>query len=303
MARTVAGAAPGRTNRRFLIIAILFAALSGALVYAWMNSQSGDGEGGGTAAGGSRQVVVAKIVINHRTEITKEMLEVKSIPANAVVEGGYATVDEVIGKTAKLRIEPNQQVLSTAVVNIDGPADALAQVIPNGRRGFAIKAHQVLTAGGLILPGDYVDIVWVCCPGGLEFGGGDAQQQGQENSTDAVILTRTIVQNVQVAAIQQQIVSSGPVASGDGTGIDDDPVASDTGEKEPEAITITLLATPEQAHILFMAEQVGELRAALRGVGDAAIIPPTEDYICLSPSLIPEETMQALRAAFGQGPQ
>jgi Flp pilus assembly protein CpaB len=159
----------------------------------------------------------------------------------------------------------------------------------------------VKTAGGLILPGDYVDVVWVCCEHGLEWGG--RAVDGAETSTDAVIFARTIVQNIQVAAVAQQIVSSGPVAAGDGTGIDDDPVAAESGEEEPEAITITLLATPEQAQILFLGEKTGELRAALRGPGDAGVVPPTEDYEYVSPGLIPPEIMDALRNTFGPGAQ
>jgi pilus assembly protein CpaB len=297
MARSVAGAAPGRTNRRFLIIAVLFAALSGALVYAWMASQDGTSDDSGASSGAARQVVVAKTVIRQRTEITADMLEVKSLPANAIVEGGFTTIEDVVGKVAKLPLEVNEQITTAAVVDTDRPtAEALALVVPNGRRGFSINATQVKTAGGLILPGDYVDIMWVCCEKGLQVRG---ENQTESAETDAIILSRTIVQNVQVAAVAQQIVSSGPVASGDGTGIDDDPVASDSGDEDPEAVTITLLVTPEQAHILLMAENTGDLRAALRGIGDANIVPPAEDHSFTTPGLIPPDLMQQLVDTLG----
>lgn len=275
MARSVAGAAPGRTNRRFLIIAVLFASLSGALFYAWMASQAGDSGGGGTAAGGAQQVVVAKTAIKQRTEITADMLEVKSIPTNAVVGGGFATVAEVVGKTARLPIEPNQQVVLRSVVDTTGPADALAQVIPNGRRGYAITASQVTTAGGLILAGDYVDIYWICCGGAT------------------AILAKTVVQNVQVAAIAQNLINAGPVASGDATGVDEDPVSAEAETQTPEAVTITLLVTPDQGHLLLLAEQAGTLRAALRGVNDTAIAPPSEDFTSTL-ELLPLEVLQGL---------
>jgi pilus assembly protein CpaB len=301
MARSIAGAAPGRTNRRFLIIALLFAVLSGTLIYAWMASQSGDG-GGDSVATGSTSVVVAKAPIRQRTEITPEMVELKSIPTSALVTGGFTTVEDVVGKVTKLPLEANEQVTTTSVVDTDRPtAEALSLVVPNGRRGFSVVATEVKNAGGLILPGDYVDVVWVCCEKGLEWGG--RSTDGTETSTDAIILSRTIVQNVQVAAVAQQIVSSGPVASGDGTGLDDDPVASETGDQKPEAISTTLLVTPEQAQILLMAESTGEMRLALRGIGDANIVPPTEDYEYITPGLIPFEIMEALRQAFGPGTQ
>ena len=301
MARSVAGAAPGRTNRRFLIVALLFAVLSGTLIYAWMSSQGGDDDGGGVSTG-STSVVVAKSPIRQRTEITADMLELKSVPTNTLVTGAFTSIEDVEGKVTKLPLEVNEQVTTASVVDTDHPnAEALSLVVPNGRRGFAIRANQQITAGGLILPGDYVDVVWVCCPSGLEWGGRSVE--GAETSTDAVILARTIVQNVQVAAVAQQIVSSGPVASGDGTGIDDDPVAAEQGDQEPEAITLTLLVTPEQAHVLAMAEGTGELRAGLRGINDSAIVPPTEDYDYITPGLIPPEIWEALRNTFGPGVQ
>lgn len=300
MARSIAGAAPGRTNRRFLIIAVLFAALSGALVYAWMASQGG--EDGDSVATGSTSVVVAKSPIRQRTEITAEMVELKSIPTSALVTGGFTTLDDVVGKVTKLPLEANAQVTTSSVVDTERPtAEALALVVPNGRRGFSVVATEVRNAGGLVLPGDYVDVVWVCCEKGLEWGG--RAQDGADTSTDAIILSRTIVQNVQVAAVAQQIVSSGPVASGDGTGLDDDPVASETGDQTPDAVSTTLLVTPEQAQILLMAESTGEMRLALRGIGDANIVPPTEDYEFVSPGLIPPEIMEALRNTFGPGAQ
>lgn len=280
MARTVAGAAPGRTNRRFLIIAVLFAALSGALVFAWMNSQSGKSDSG-SAAGGSRQVVVAKTIIKQRTEITADMVEVKSIPANAVIEGGFATVDEVVGKIARLPLEVNQQVVANGIVDTNRPvADALSQVVPNGRRGYSITATQLNTAGGLILPGDYVDVIWVCC-----------------TNENIVTLTRTVVQNVQVAALAQNIIDAGPVASGDGTGVDEDPVAVDKEKVDSEAVTITLLVSPDQADLLAMAENLGDMRVALRGPSDTNIDPPEEDFTLVT-ELLPPDVLQALPKEF-----
>ncbi len=276
MARSVAGAAPGRTNRRFLIIAVLFAALSGALMFAWMSSQSSEGKSGTTAAG-SLDAVVAKTDIPQRTTITAEDLEVISVPENLIVDGHFTTIDEVVGKVTKLPIRANQQVVLNAVVDTNRPvADALSQVVPSGRRGFSVKAVPVNTAGGLILPGDYVDVVWVCC-----------------TAENVVVLAKTVVQNVQVAAIATNIVSSGPVASSDGTGIDDDPVAGEKEKTDSEAITVTLLLTPEQSHHVVMAEDTGDLRLSLRGVNDTTIAPPEEDFTTIL-ELLPESVLQGL---------
>ena len=295
MARSLAGAAPGRTNRRFLILAIAFAGLSAGLIYAWMSSNSG-GKEDGAAPAGARQVVVAQVPIKPRTAITAEMLEIKSIPANAIVEGGYTTIDDVVGKVTKLPLDANQQVTASTVVDTSSPTDeALSLVVPNGMRGFSINASQVLTAGGLLLPGDYVDIVWICCEQGLEW----QNQGGASGSTDAVLFSRTIVQNVQVAAVAQAIVQSGPVGAGDGSGPAENPVAGETGTEDPEAVTITLLVTSEQAHILLMGEHTGELRAALRGPSDEQALPAAEDFTFIAPGLVTPELLSELQKRAG----
>lgn len=296
MARSVAGAAPGRTNRRFLIIAVLFAALSGALVYAWMASQGGDDSGGGSGAVGSQEAVVAKTEIRQRTTITADMLEIKSIPANLIVAGHFTSIDDVIGQVTKLPIRANEQVTAASVVDTERPsAEVLSQVVPSGKRAFSINATQVKTAGGLILPGDYVDVVWVCCEKGLILG---TKPDGSVIKQEGIFFSRTITQNVVVAAVAQQIVEAGPVTEGD----DAAPVAAESGDKEPEAVTITLLVNHEQARVLLMAESTGELRASLRGIGDEAVIASPDDYDYLSPDLIPEEVITALLATFGQAP-
>jgi pilus assembly protein CpaB len=172
----------------------------------------------------------------------------------------------------------------------------LAQVIPSGKRAFSINATQVKTAGGLILPGDYVDIVWVCCEKGLTVG---SRTDGSVIKQDGIFFSRTIVQNVPVAAVAQQIIASGPVTEGDDGSA---PVAAEDGEKDPEAITVTLLINHEQARVLLMGESTGELRASLRGLGDEAIVPSPDDYDFLAPDLIPEEVMTALMETLGGRP-
>lgn len=300
MARSVAGAAPSRLNRKFLVVAVLLATLSATLIYAGLSSRRSSDKTSGS--GVAQTVVVAKTAIKQRTTITADMLEAKSLGSDVVSTGAFATVDDVIGKVTKFPIEANQQVLSSAVVDTTKPsADALAPVIPDKRRGFSIKATQVLTAGGLLLPGDYVDVIWECCSGGVE---GAGSQPGTSFKTSAVVFARPIVQNVQVAAVQQEIVSSGPVggsnAGGNPSDSSSNPVAAETAKKTPDATTITLLVTPEQANVLLIGENTGELRASLRNPGDQAIVPFPGDTQFLSPGLIPPELAKVLQDAFTQ---
>ena len=64
-----------------------------------------------------------------------------------------------------------------------------------------------------------------------------------------------------------------------------------TGGAAPDAVTITLILTPEQANTLIMAENTGTLRAALRNPGDQVIIPPQSETQFVSPNLIPPDVL------------
>lgn len=285
MARTVAGATPGRTNRKFLIVALLFGAVTAALFYA-VTARGGSSDSTTKAVAGDTPVVVAKVPIQQRTTITLDMLEVKSISASAVIGGAFTNVNDAIGKVTKFPIEVNQQVVSSSVVDVSKPSTvgALSLVVPTGMRAVSIQASQVLAAGGLILPGDYVDIVWTCC--------------------DRPVAVKTILTNIQVAAVAQNVVNSGPVAAGtqNGSGTDtsatstdgtQNPTTSGPGQAAPEASTVTLLLKPDQVQVVFLAEQTGKLRADLRGFGDQDATDPGV-VLFGDPRLIPIDAFKTL---------
>jgi pilus assembly protein CpaB len=268
MARSIAGAAQGRSNRRFLVIAVLLGALAAALAYAAVSRPSGGGDSGPSA--GTTQVVVAKSAIKQRTTITAEMLELKNVPTNNVITGAFTSLDDAVGKITKFPVEANQQIVTASVVDLQTRtnAEALSLVVPSGQRGVAINTDQVVNAGGLILPGDYVDVVWICCD-------------------QKVALARSILQNVQVAAVAQGIGDSGPA------GDDGAPAAVDTGEAQPDASTVTLLLTPEQSRIVAMADLSGDLRLTVRAPGDGSLEVPADDF-ATALDLLPLELLQPL---------
>jgi pilus assembly protein CpaB len=250
MARSVAGgAAPSRLNRKFLVVAVLLAVLSAVLVYAKISAK--DDSSTGSSVAGSQAVVVAKAAIEPRTLVTADQLEIKNIPANTIIAGAYTSIADAVGKTAKFPIQPNAQVTTTNVIDTSKPAtaDSLALLVPAGKRAMSIQTSQVANAGGLILPGDFVDIVWTCC--------------------NTPVISKTVLRNVQVAAVAQTVVDSGPVAGTTPTASGpQNPVAATTSKPIPDAQTVTLLLSPLEAQQIFLAEQNGSLRAELRGVND-----------------------------------
>jgi Flp pilus assembly protein CpaB len=285
MAQRVAGTAPGRMNRRFLLVAILLAGLSAALVYAKISANDTSSTSS-KATAGAQLVVVAKIPIKQRTTITAAMLEVKSVPLNTVAVGAFTDIPAALGKVTKYPIEANQQVVDSGVVDTARPAAdaALSYVVPTGKRAMSVSASQVANAGGLILPGDWVDIIWGCC-------------------SDKAVVSKTLLRNIQVAAVAQSIVPSGPVTDVNPTAAaggaaapaqsSGNPVAAGPQIPVPDASTVTLLLSPAEVQVLFLAESNGKLRFDLRGVGDQDV-PDTGNTIITQPELLPVDALSAL---------
>lgn len=259
MARSVTSVAAGRVNARFLLLAFLLAVISGVLVYAGLSRSGGDGGSSAVAI----DVVVAQQPIAVGQRITADTLSIRELPVDAVGEGPLNSIDDVIGKQALVPIAAGEPVLSAKIVGSDTVAteDAIAFVVEAGQRGMAINVDRVVSAGGLVLPGDHVDVYWVP----------DDRSTLKTDHQGALL----IAENVEVLAVQQTLVGIGPTASGvtsdtanDAATAGSERVRDPSAQNEPDATTLTLLLNPTQSARIFCAEAAGRLRLAVRGFGD-----------------------------------
>jgi len=260
----------GRVNRRFLFLALVLAALSAVLIYPLLTRDSGSSGSSGTDI----PVVVATSDIAPGQEITSELLEVQQVPETAVGALAYSEVDAVVGEVARYPIVAGEQLLVSKVVGneIVASPNVISNFIEGGQRAMAINTSLVRGAGGLVLPGDYVDVYWV-----------------PEDSPDDVEGAQLVAEDVEVLAVQQTIVDIPPSAPGlqeEGEEVpagvqepateDDSRVRGSEGEPNAEAVTVTLMLSTEEIQRVFCAEQTGEIRMAVRAFGDhtPAGIPP-----------------------------
>ena len=110
--------------------------------------------------------------------------------------------------------------------------EGLARVVPHGMRAFATRVTAESLAGGFVLPGSKVDVVWTF------------------RTTDSKIGSLTILQDMLVMAVDTQ---------------------SARNPENPQTIlgtTVTLAVKPEEAQKLSLAALNGDLRLALRNVTD-----------------------------------
>ncbi|HEY7268715.1 MAG TPA: Flp pilus assembly protein CpaB [Dehalococcoidia bacterium] len=269
MSRPASALNTGQTNKKFLYMALGLGLLGALLVYVAFSRSGGSGSVG---SGDHVPVVVAKSDIEARTKITASMVEVKLLPADDASSLAYTDTAQVIGQTTRFPIAANEQVLSNKIVDLTGATSpggkSLSFTIPQGMRAIAVNVKDVTDAGGLLLPGDYVDVLVVY---NVDFLNDPSSPSSHEKVDNFYI--RTIMQAKEVLAVKQTIVDTVPDAVGTpGAAADNSaPRSRNTEAKpEPDAQTVTLALTPEDAQLLYFAEQNGKIRFAVRPYGDIA---------------------------------
>ncbi len=253
----------GSGNSRVLLLAaLLLGLISAILIGLYLSSLDG---GEGTAAPvTTRTVVVAAVEIGPLTQITPEMLAVKAIPLDLVLTGAFDDTEDAIGQTAQISIVPGEQVLQSKVTSPDSALDLfgdetpLSLIIPEGMVAFTIATSAVGAAGGLVRPGDHVDLILT---GELL----SAPEEGTLTGASACY----VLQNVKVLALNADL--SRTTSSSDAAGIA--LVAAN-----PEASRATMAVTSDQAWQLAAAQRSvsgggveTQLWMSLRPFGDSSI--------------------------------
>ncbi len=301
MSQNAGALSPARGNRRFIILAMVLGLMGAGLVY--VASSRGSSSPSKSATAADTAVVVAKEDIPARSSITSDMIEVKLVPASDRNALGYGTLADVTGKVTRYPITAGEQVLSTKVVALDNASVAkgrsLSYVIPQGMRAIAIQTSELTGAGGLVLPGDYVDVL---IDYDINFTAPDGSQQKVPS-----YLVQTLMQDVEVLAVSQAIVDTVavPAASSDAatsatptgstgatsstaTGNPTPIVRNSEAAPQPSASTVTLALSPEDAQKIYLAEQNGKIRLAVRPYGDSENLPiDYETQVDLFPKNLP----------------
>ncbi len=243
----------GRSGKAVLLLALFLGLVSAVLVYVYL-SQAGGEE---TAASDTTEsVVVAKEDIPSATRITVDMVEVKAISADAIHPDSFSSTEGLVGSMARYPITAGEQILSDRVTVSsttlsEGEELPLPYIVPEGKRAVSVGISDLIGVGGLLRPGDYVDVILT-----VKLGSGD--QVG-----------RIILQDLEMLALDQEVEKLAPEAE-DG---EEERISTGEGETNPEAVTVTLAVTPVEGEVLTVAEGCadnfsGRLALALRPFGE-----------------------------------
>ena len=240
-------------NRKAIMVAAILGLLAAYLSWNYVQRA-----GQSSRSAGLVPVVVAAQDVPVRTQITAQMLTVKQVPADARHEKAFTALEQLDGKVTNLPISAGEQVLATKFFARKEDS-GLAFRIPPGKRAVSVNVNEVISTGGLIVPGDFVDVIAIFANSGNQ---GDATQD----------TAGIVVQNIEVLAVAQSIqtpagdVTGTQAMAGQVTG--NRPDTRQEAVARPNARTATLAVSPEEAQKLILAESRGQIRLALRGMQD-----------------------------------
>lgn len=248
----------------------------------WLTGQE-SGESTGTAVDGApiaaptvgptTSVVVLREPARAGTELTAPLLRYVDFPTESLPAGAFVEIEDLEGRVSRYPMVAGEPVLESRLVNDElEPGGGLAFAVPSGFRAVSAPFSELLGAGGLVIPGDRVDVL-VSTTYERLFGPEQVIDPLIDKAHPVVV---TVLQNVLVVAVGQEISSRAQAGSDPAT------LRPEAVEVQPSARSLTLAVTADQAQELMFASQEGTLGFALRAFGDDA-----------QPAITPEFKLEA----------
>jgi pilus assembly protein CpaB len=260
-------------DRRVLIAALVLGAIAAGLAVAFLASAGGGDSEPAAATTTTRSVVVAVEEIEPGDTVVASMLEVRELPVSVIAEGAAEDIEEVVGETARYPISSGEQINAARLVE-PPTVQSLSFQIPVGMRGFTIPVSVNDSPAALLAPGDFVDVLVAGETGTLITADsviyGDslvtarrpsalASAIGDDGALSGAKAVTTLLQNVQVMTVQREYVENGVPYDASVRG----------APPESESISyVTFALSPEDAQLLWLASQDGDITLTLRAFGD-----------------------------------
>ncbi|HLN24712.1 MAG TPA: Flp pilus assembly protein CpaB [Patescibacteria group bacterium] len=227
-----------RTALRVLAL-VLFAAMAALFVRSVVSSGN---QPAAEAAPPPTRVRAAAIELPTGTLIQPgdlQWIEIPGHPSDDVFAQGRDPDDKLTGAVVRLPLTKGAAIERSRIVLPDAPGFLSAALAP-GKRAISVAINDVSGNAGLILPGDFVDVILSQHLNGNSDGGATRNVIGE-----------TVLTNVRVIAVGRQFTLA--------------PVDAKAGGANT-ARTVTFEVDSEQAEVVVVAGQLGELTLALRSL-------------------------------------
>ncbi len=223
-------------NRAAFVAAAVAALIGLALLWLYMKRFEEESSGGSPIA-----VVMATQDIPLGATITNEMIGIRNLPSSYVEERHIRAADaeRIVGVRVSMGVKANESLLWTDLATTAQQRRDLSGLVRNGMRAITVKAEMESAFGGLLRPGDRVDVLLTTM---------------KEASREQV--TIPLLQNVLVLAVGADVG------------------ATQSARRDPRQRyrEVSLSTTVEQAQILAFAGDAGKITLILRNPDDIAIL-------------------------------
>jgi len=192
---------------------------------------------GSPAAAETEKVIVAAQDLPLGDPINLDWVKEEDWPQGKVPVGAITRKEDLEKRRPKTRIFSGTVVLDNQLFGKGESENSVGQHIPPGYRVVPIEVNSVSGAGGMVRPGDRVDLL--------------LSVQNNPGKHIHETSTRTVLQDIKVFAVNDRFRLDG-----------------DESDKSIAIKTVSLLVTPEQAQKVTLATELGTIRLALRSPED-----------------------------------
>ena len=194
-------------------------------------------------------VVVAAVDIPENTQITQEMVTLRSVSDDSLLANYILEMESVVGMVMTSDVYAGEQIVRDRLIRLgesDSNRSALAYTVKPGMRAVTIFIDKDTGLENFLKPGNRVDVL-----------ASYAHEEIQPGLNDAEKLEKIQIPTSQLLAQNISILAVGTAMDKNGA---------------EEYTTVTLEATPKDAVNISTADWWGELRLLLRSPLDEEII-------------------------------
>ncbi|MBX3120808.1 MAG: Flp pilus assembly protein CpaB [Nitrospira sp.] len=191
-------------------------------------------------------VAVAAHALPWGTVLSSDAVRVVSFPSESVPDGTFPSSDELIGRVLLTPLTSQEPILVSKLAPTDVTTGGIAAVTHPEKRAMAIKVDDVTGVGGILKPGDRVDVLTTMS---RVLNGGEPT-------------TKLVLADIMV-------LSTGLDAS---TGKEEESLLSGRKASRTPPTVVTLEVAPHEAERLSLASMEGKVHLALRNPRSAATV-------------------------------
>lgn len=205
-------------------------------------------------------VLVANTDIPPGTILSAEMVDVAVASAYQVPPQTAGSYSQVVKKETVAPIAKGEPITLSKLASTRRSASrvsSLSKTTPQGKRAITIPVDQIASVGGMVKPGDSVDVICsISVP---------TRRKSSKKKVEKKEVILSLFQNVLVLAVGTELSAD-----------DSSRYATDKKGKKKKPATakmITLALSPSEANLIAFAEEQGKIQLVLRSPGDVQIEP------------------------------